>query len=132
MGVKFSDPRKETAMKAYKATTVNADFGTIVFAENTAKAKMLALHTDCCEGSSWIDIRVNRYPMADKLFKGLTEVDWYDDETRLEMVRDLGWACDDISFECEICEARRFCSHWETDKNADNRGKHEKADENQT
>ena len=102
-------------MKAYKVWD-NADqdgYSTIVFAENLREAKMLAMSTDVCEYANYIDIRAKRVKEADKLYKGKWEIDWYDDETRLSLVKDYGWACYDPSFECEVCVARKWCRHFE-------------------
>ena len=68
-------------VKAYYAYEKGGDCATIVFAENRSQAKMIAQTCDCCEDAQYIDIRVNRIPEADKLYKGLSEIDWYDDET---------------------------------------------------
>lgn len=101
------------ALKAYKARTINGDCATIVFAETASQAKAIAQGCDCCEDASWTEIRVNREPMADHLYKGAPEIDWYDPETRLTLVRDFGWACFEPSFECENCCAREFCRWFE-------------------
>lgn len=86
---------------------------TIVFAEDRGKAKVAAMASDCCENAEYIDIRVRREPKADKLYKGAREIDWYDDETRLELVKNQGWKCLETSWECKTCVAKEFCSQWE-------------------
>lgn len=103
-------------MKAYRAYEVGGEGATIVFAETASQAKSVAKACDCCEDARWTDIRVNREPIADSLYKGKPEIDWYDPETRLALVRDFGWACFEPSFECDSCEARKFCSHWEDER----------------
>ena len=108
-------------MKAYKASIGNGSGSTIVFAERPATAKVIALTCDCCEDARYIDVRVNRVPEADKLYRGRSEIDWYDPETRLFLVRDLGWACWETSFECESCVAKKFCEWWEGDDNNEER-----------
>lgn len=102
-------------MKAYKVWDKADQYvcSTIVFAENLREAKMLAMLTDVCEYVNYIDIRAKRAKEADKLYKGKWEIDWYDDETRLALVKDYGWACFDPSFECENCIAKKWCRHWE-------------------
>ena len=104
-------------MKAYKAWNEKSDeYGsTIVFAENIREAKKIAMATDACEDANFIDIRVKRYKKADYLYKGSSEIDWDDEGTRIALVRDFGWRCYDISFECESCGARQYCSLFEED-----------------
>lgn len=104
-------------MKAYKAYDVNGDCSTIVFAENAGKAKAIAQMCDCCEDSRWTDIRVKREPIADKLYKGQPEIDWYDPEHRKTMVRDMGWSCNEPSWECDTCEAKEWCRWNEEGQN---------------
>ena len=53
------------------------------------------------------------------LYKGKSEIDWYDDETRLLLVRDFGWACVEPSWECDGCKCRKYCS-WHEEEGADN------------
>lgn len=98
-------------MKAYKAWVEHGEGSTIVFAETRNKAKVIALSCDCCEDARYIDIQVRRVPEADKLYKGKSEIDWYDPETRVALVRDFGWSCYDPSWECDDCPAKPYC-HW--------------------
>ena len=105
-------------MKAYKAWDEKASdpCTTIVFAENTREAKKIAMATDTCEEANFIDIRVKRLKEADYLCKGSSEIDWYDEETRIALVRDLGWRCYDTSWECEKCAAKKYCSWFEDER----------------
>lgn len=98
-------------LKAYYAREKDGESATIVFAENATKAKLEAMTCDCCEGARYIDIRVHRMPGADKLYKGRSEIDWYDSETRVALVRDFCWACWEPSWECDECPAKQYC-HW--------------------
>lgn len=100
-------------MKAYRAYEEGGECATIVFAETVGKAKSIAQNCDACEGADWVNIRVNREPAADRLYKGGVEIDWYDNETRLILVRDLGWRCAEPSWECEGCAAKEFCCWME-------------------
>ena len=102
-------------MKAYYACDKNNDEGyaTIVFAENANVAKQIALHTEACEEAAYTDIRVHRLPATDKLYKGRREIDWYNMNDRIVLVRDFSWACIYTSYECENCPAKRWCRHWE-------------------
>lgn len=104
-------------MKAYCVYDSASDdnCSTIVFAENPTQAKLIAQSTDACEDTRYIDIRVKRAPEADGLYKGNSEIDWYDDETSITLVRDLGWACWEPGFECDNCPAKRYCRWHEVD-----------------
>ena len=105
-------------MKAYKAWDERAfdPCSTIVFAESIKEAKKIAMATDTCEEANFIDIRVKRYKEADCLSKDSSEINWYDKETRIALVRDFGWRCYDTSWECESCEARQYCSWFEEER----------------
>lgn len=98
-------------LKAYKAYEKDEPYSTIVFAHSVSEAKSIAKGCDCCEDAAWTDIRINRLPEADKLYKGHPEIDWYDAETRMALVRDFGWACVEPSWECDNCPAKPHC-HW--------------------
>lgn len=102
---------KRKPPKAYRVCEKDGDCATIVFAENATQAKLMAQATACCEDAQYIDIRVRRVPEADKLYKGFSEIDWYDDETRVILVRDFGWSCFEPSWECDNCPAKVHC-HW--------------------
>lgn len=102
-------------MKAYLAWD-NMDIDrvqTIVFAENEKDAKKIAFRSNVFEYADYIQVRVNRYPKADNLYKGRPEIDWYDDETRLYLVKCCFWQCLDTSYECDTCVAKKYCGHWE-------------------
>lgn len=98
-------------LKAYYAGEKDGDCATIVFAESATQAKIEAQSCDCCEDARYIDIRVRRLPKADGLYKGDREIDWYDSETRITLVRDFGWSCWETSWECDSCPAKQYC-HW--------------------
>ena len=98
-----------TVIKAYCAFEKDGDTNTVVFAESANKAKALAYISDCFEGVDYIDIRVRRMPEADKLYKGMCEIDWYDQDTRITLVRDFGWSCNEQSWECDNCPAKPYC-----------------------
>jgi hypothetical protein len=100
-------------MKAWKVGIKDELCSTIVFAETAGKAKSLALSTDLCEDAEFIEIYCHRKPEADKAYKeGKRELDWYNDEDMLFMVKELGYRCLD-PFECEECIAKDFCEEWE-------------------
>ena len=101
-------------MKAYRAWSESIHFDactTVVFANNRNEAKKIAFHTETCEDSSWLDIRVSRYPEMDEHYRGLKEIDWYNAEDRRALVS-LGWHCYDAeSRECKACPAQDICDY---------------------
>lgn len=104
-----------TVIKAYRACEKDGDINTVVFAESANKAKTLACISDCFEGVDYIDIRVQRMPEADKLYKGMCEINWDDQDTRITLVRDFHWSCYEPSWECDNCQAKQYCK-WHVDE----------------
>jgi len=101
-------------MKAYEVYIDDGEGKTIVFAETRNKAKVIAMGCDCCEDAKYTEICVRRMKDLDSLYKGRSEIDWYDRETRLVLVRDFGWRClEPYTPECEICSAKEYCSAYE-------------------
>lgn len=98
-------------MKAYKAWDEKGyDSGsTIVFAENIREAKKIAMSTDACSEANFIDIRVKQVKDCDALYKGKSEIDWYDEDTRIVLVRDFGWSCLE-EYMCNECPAQQYCA----------------------
>ena len=102
-------------MKAYEAWTLSDCEGhlTVVFADNIKEAKKIAFYTETCEDSAWTDIRVRRFPEMDEHYRGLNEIDWYNDEDRCALVS-LGWSCiEPCDWECEHCPAKDICYRME-------------------
>lgn len=102
-------------IKAYRVKDSKSDEGyvTIVFAKSVNEAKTIALATDACSEARYIDIRVKRLPDADRLYKGHNEIDWYDPKTRLILVRDFSWACEETCAMCFTCPAKPYCRWYE-------------------
>lgn len=101
-------------MKAYKVTDGRyCDFATIVFAESRGKAKKIAQNTDCCEYTPFIYIRATRVPALDKYYRGISEMDWYEDNDRIAMVKEANFSCsyeyDALDCECDKCPANQWC-----------------------
>ena len=103
-------------MKAWLVREKNEFFATVVFAETRGKAKTRALATECCEDVHFCDIEVRRVPQLDKYYKyGKTEMDWFNPEDRLALVKECGFMCDYNSVQaedCTICSARGFCDRY--------------------
>lgn len=101
-------------MKAWLVREKDEFCVTVVFAETRGKAKARALATECCEDCSFVDIEVRRVPQMDKYYKdGKTEMNWFDQEDRIALVKDCGFVCDyDAQDDCEICSAKEYCDSY--------------------
>lgn len=103
-------------MKAYIVREKDEFAAAVVFAETPGKAKTLALRTDACEGSDFLNIEVRRIKEADKYYKpGKQELDWFNQEDRIAMVKDCGLTCipdAHCAEECAACPAKDFCDDF--------------------
>ena len=88
----------------------------IVFAETRGKARSLALATDCCSETNFLDVAVRRQPNADKYYKeGKWHLDWDNPKDRIALVKDCGFVCDYEYLEwedCEECSAKQYCDRY--------------------
>ena len=98
-------------MKAYKVYGVDSFYSAVCFAETPSKAKAYAWRfLDAVEGYNYTEIRARRIESLDKYYKQDKEyLDWYKDEDRLVLVKVGGFACEETSFECDTCIARKYC-----------------------
>jgi len=98
-------------MKAWLVKEKGEFPATIVFAETRGRARSIAMTTDACDGVDFCNIEVRRQPQLDKYYKdGKEEMDWYDDNDRIALVKEAGFTCQDIDFDlCEDCPAKEFC-----------------------
>lgn len=110
----LTEKRVKTMRKAYYATGKWKDCATVVFAENRGKAKTTAMSTEACEDVDFVNIQVHRLPHMDKYYKpGKTEMDWYNPEDRIALVKDAGFRCEYVELEkCKQCPAREYCSEY--------------------
>lgn len=106
-------------MKAYRVydRTGYSWYSVIVFAETNGKAKALALGTDTFPSSDWdyTELSARRVPSLDKYYHGAWEMDWYNDDDRLALVKEAGYQCDEDSFDpddCERCVGKDWCSKY--------------------
>ena len=99
-------------MKAWFVREKGEYCATIVFAETRGKAKSMALTTDCCGDANFCDIEVRRVPQADKYYKdGKTEMDWFDPNDRIALVRDCDFSCEYAEIgKSESCAAKDYCN----------------------
>ena len=100
-------------MKAWLVRQKDEFCATVVFAETRGKARALALRTDACEGADWLDIDVHRSPNLDKYYvEGKREMDWFNKNDRIALVKDGGFVCDPDYWEmedCDACSAKDYC-----------------------
>lgn len=104
-------------MKAWLVREKDEYCATVVFAETRGKARSLAMHTDTCEDACFCDIDAYRRPALDKYYvDGKTEMDWFNSEDRIALVKDGNFTCDPIYLEpeeCEVCPAREYCGQYQ-------------------
>ena len=102
--------------KAWIAKKRGEFCATVVFAETRGKAKSLALHTEACENADFTRLEVRRIPSADKYYElGKYELDCFNAEDRIALVRDCGFTCDPDAHcweECASCSAKEFCDDF--------------------
>lgn len=103
-------------MKAWLVREKGEFCATVVFAETRGKARSRAMRTECCEDVPFCDIEVRRVPEADKYYKpDKTEMDWFDPDDRLVLVRDCNFICDYGTSQvedCTTCSAKAFCDRY--------------------
>lgn len=96
------------------------DYSTIVFAESRGKAKAIAQYTDACEDTPFTEIECVRAKTMDKYYRGLSEMDWYNSQDRIALVKDAGFRCSyelsQIELECDDCPAKEWCERYEPPK----------------
>lgn len=112
----------ESIMKAYVISDLKgyADYLTVVFAETSGKAKAIAITTDAFNDYDFTEISARRVPKLDKYYRGLDEMDWFDDADRVALVRDAGYSCNPECLEeedCTRCPAKQWCERWQNEKN---------------
>lgn len=104
-------------MKAWLVREKDEFCATVVFAETRGKAKALALQTECCEDANFCDIECNRVRGMDKYYvAGKREMDWFNANDRIALVKELGFYCGDDIFcieKCERCVANEYCDRYD-------------------
>ena len=108
-------------MKAYSVSDKNCDECTyIVFAESRGKAISYALQycDDAFGDYTFTEMWARRAPRLDQYYSGKSELDWFDMDDRVAMVRDAGFYCSyevDVTIEeCEKCDAHEWCSRYKS------------------
>lgn len=102
---------------------IDASTAAVVFAETRGQAKVLAQSTDACEDMDFVDIRAVRAPELDQFYRGKSEMDWFDPDDRIAMVKYGGFHCSyEADEKCKTCPANKWCSRYkeEEDEMADN------------
>lgn len=104
-------------MKAYLVKDKDELSATVVFAETAGKARALAMSTECCEDVDFCNIQVKRRPQIDKYYvDGKKEMDWFNPQDRIALVKECGFECDPDYWEsehCELCFAKEYCGRYE-------------------
>ena len=87
----------------------------IVFAETRGKARSLALSTDCCSETDFLDVDVRRQPNADKYYKdGKWHLDWDNPKDRIVLFNECGFRCEYVEpYMCENCSGKECCEDYE-------------------
>lgn len=108
-------------MKAWYAYEQNiCEYPVIVFALTPGRARAIAMSTDILDGADFTRIRLRRMPDLDCLRDKEGEFDWYDPQTRIALVRDHGWACDEpTGAECANCHAKEWCEYRVDEEGSD-------------
>lgn len=98
-------------MRAYKVYAIDCNYSVVCFAETPSKAKSYAFRfLDDLEGYDYTELRARRIKRLDKYYKqDKKSLDWYKDEDRLALVKVGGYTCEEPSFECDTCIARKYC-----------------------
>lgn len=101
-------------MKAWLVREKGEFLATVVFAETRGKARAIARYTDACEDCGFCDIEVHRVPNMDKYYKdGKTEMDWYNPQDRIALVKECCFQCAEIEYaDCDECSAKEFCDFY--------------------
>ncbi len=108
-------------MKAYIITDLQGytDYSTVVFAETSGKAKAIAITTDAFNDYEFTEISARRVPKLDKYYRGLDEMDWFDPNDRVALVREANFYCsyeyELADCECESCPAKQWCDRAEVE-----------------
>ena len=102
-------------MKAYRVNPINEFYSCVVFAETPGKAKSYILGHDGFDDIEFVDIEVHRLKSADCMYKNRLQMDWFNDEDRLFLVKECGWYCGEYfdMKECEVCCANKYCEYYQ-------------------
>lgn len=104
-------------IKAYNCYGDYSGYSTVVFAESAGEARYIAIKSDTLgDDLEFKDVYVRRIPALDGYYKGKKEMDWYDPDDRLAMVKIAGYMCDEDGFdpdECKKCSSKDYCGKWE-------------------
>lgn len=105
----------EENVKAWIVQESDEFYSAVIFAKTAGKAKSIAMDVDGFEDAIFIRLEVKRAPWMDKYYRpGKMEMDWYDPEDRIALVKDCGFYCEPIMpKECKKCPAREYCGEWE-------------------
>lgn len=101
-------------MKAWKVGLRYEFYAYVVFAETRGKAKQRALYLDGFEDAFFTDIEAVRLPAADAMYNGRCEMDWYDPNDRIFLVKECNFTCEYLEpDDCTECPAKEYCGEYE-------------------
>ena len=83
-----------TKIKAWLVNDKTDDEGAaaVVFAETRGKARAIAMRTNACIDSEFINILARRLPEADKMYSpGKQEMDWDNEKDRTFLIDECGF-----------------------------------------
>lgn len=108
-------------MKAWDVSDYGgySEHSAVIFAETRGKAIRYAL--DYCDGTfdsfQWTEMRAVRVPALDEFYRGKPEMDWFDMDDRVTMVRYAGFSCSEETEntidECKQCPAHFWCDRFD-------------------
>lgn len=106
---------EEKKMKAWLARN-DEGYAVVCFAETAGKAKAFLQWEDEFDGYPFVDIKVCRASIADKMYRGLPRMDWDNEEDRIFLVDKLGFYCLERAYvDCKGCCAREYCCFGQED-----------------
>ena len=104
-------------MKAWRCINDYDGYTTIVFAETAGKARYIAMQSDTIgDDLEFRDVVVRREKKLDAYYRGRSEMDWFNADDRIAMVKDGDMECDDDSFDpddCKRCTAAEYCDKFQ-------------------
>jgi len=112
----------ENKLKCYEVIENYSGYTMYVFSETASKARYLAFEwcDEIFEGTYYNfgefirGISIRRFQNGDNQYRGHHVMDWCDNEDRLFLVKECGWACcDETDIECDSCVACEYCDRYE-------------------
>lgn len=102
-------------MKAWICSTDNSEGSSIVYADTSSQARLIAMGRDPCIDANYIDVRAVRCPDIDNMEdREPRDNYWLNDEIRLILVKKYDWACVEPEYsDCDNCSAKEYCHYFD-------------------